>query len=261
MVARFTALSAAKERSMIRLYLHPDLCKAEGQEATVTKVAPGVAQGVPKPEMRIRRTTHKKTAGKQRAVAREERKYAGTVTDKPPYQCPGCKGWVRPPRSKRSPEGKVVGEHHAEMVTKEGKHTKLPHGTVTAEMLPSKTHSGRKMSGFCPGCHEARKPKTVASARGRTPEEAKAKLESQTNKAISMLNDLAEMAKSGEGFGKPMEKRKGESSNEFMSRVISHLVKDKGYDQKRAVAAAYRMTGHPKAGKPVEKSIQLVLAL
>jgi len=63
----------------------------------------------------------------------------------------------------------------------------------------------------------------------------------------------------GEEFGKPIVKREGESSNDFMSRIISHLMKDKGYDQKRAIAAAYSMSGHPKAGKPVRKSLYLAL--
>jgi hypothetical protein len=69
------------------------------------------------------------------------------------------------------------------------------------------------------------------------------------------------VSKASEQFGKPMARREGESSNEFMSRTIKHLMEDKGYDQKRAVAAAYRMTGHPKAGKSVKKSLPLILTV
>lgn len=50
-------------------------------------------------------------------------------------------------------------------------------------------------------------------------------------------------------FGKPMVQREGESSNDFMSRIVSHLVTDKNYTQKRAVAAAYEMSDNPKVGK------------
>jgi hypothetical protein len=52
----------------------------------------------------------------------------------------------------------------------------------------------------------------------------------------------------GEDFGKPMNRREGESSNEFMSRIIRHLMKDKGYSQVQAVAAAYKMSGIKKGG-------------
>jgi hypothetical protein len=69
------------------------------------------------------------------------------------------------------------------------------------------------------------------------------------------------VSKAFEEFGKPMARREGESSNEFMSRTIKHLMEDKGYDQKQAVAAAYDITGHPKAGKPVKKSIPLILTV
>lgn len=51
------------------------------------------------------------------------------------------------------------------------------------------------------------------------------------------------------GFGKPMERNEGESINEYMGRVIKHLIKDKGYSQAKAVAAAYVMVGHPDMKK------------
>jgi hypothetical protein len=86
-----------------------------------------------------------------------------------------------------------------------------------------------------------------------------------TDKSLEMLDDISNLIKStipsGEDFGKPMARRKDESSNEFMSRIVSHLVKDKGYDQQRAVAAAYNMSGHPRAGKPVKKSLGLFITV
>lgn len=270
----------------MRLYLHPDLCKAE-----VTKVAPGRARGVPKPEMRVRATTHKKTAGEQRRVGREERAYAGTAENKPPYRCRECGTHVKPPKKQvidrrlsvkeeldheaagrevhpgGGPHGHTVVIHPPEIFRGSKRHV-LTHGSVTAEMLPTKTQSGRRLGGVCPSCHTGGKPKIVARATGTTPEASRAALHAHphgpgvqgmgtatgTKKSIDLLNSMLD-------FGKPMARREGESSNEFMSRTIRHLVNDKGYDQKRAVAAAYRMTGHPKAGKPVKKSISLYLAV
>jgi len=182
---------------MIRLYLHPDLCKADIPEST--KVKPGRASGIPKQYMRQRQTTHKRTAGEQRRVGREERRYASEVQDKPAYKCAGkgCDAMVRPPRTERLESGKVLGTKEAEMI-KEGKHHVLPPGTVTAEMLPTKTKTGRPVEGYCPGCHAARQPKTIAQATGKTPEEAvsraKAKVSGgtseQAQKSFDLLNDL-----------------------------------------------------------------------
>ena len=87
----------------------------------------------------------------------------------------------------------------------------------------------------------------IASAKGKTPQEAKKKVQSTMEKS--------------EDFGKPMPKREGESTNEHVGRIISHLMKDKGYDQKRAIAAAYSMAGHPRAGKPVKKSLRLFVSV
>ena len=80
------------------------------------------------------------------------------------------------------------------------------------------------------------------------------------NKALCLYLNKSFPPK-GESFGKPMARRKEESVDDFMSRIVSHLVKDKGYDQKRAVATAYSMSGRPQAGKPVKKSIGLYLSI
>jgi hypothetical protein len=383
-VAWLVVLFVAKEKPML-LYLHPDLCKAE-----VTHVAPGRASGVSKPTMRVRPTTHKKTAGMQRQVQRAEREYVSTAENKPAYKCRECGAHVKPPQKqtvdrKLSPEEHLDHEaagrevHHSKasghttilhppQMLKEGKRKTLEHGSVTAEMVPTKSKAGRKVGGSCPDCHIGHESvQVLGRGKGSTPEKATAAAEAATKKSIAMLDDLfltmvdqtdpEMMAKSlygmrenvtewanqflgtplnidalqclrdqleiereferlrkekkswnviddmprkqreayhdacdkkrekvrkkemgviqrkqalemklidhriseaqklgkSEEFGKPMARRDGESSNEFMSRTVRHLVDDKGYDQKRAVAAAYDMTGHPKAGKPVKK--------
>lgn len=232
---------------MIRLYLHSDLCKADPE---IQRVAPGRASGAEDQVMRVRQTSHKKTGGMQRVVRREERKYAASVANKPAYKCKGCGSHVIPHREDKY--GDPVNQ--ARVVSPKGRVTELAHGTLRSEMLPTKGESGRKIRGSCPSCHVSGQRKVIARTTGKTPEEASAKMGAKTVKCLNMLDDI-------EWFGKPMKRREGESSNEFMSRTIRHLVNDKGYDQKRAVAAAYQMTGHPKAGKPVKKSVRLVLSL
>lgn len=56
----------------------------------------------------------------------------------------------------------------------------------------------------------------------------------------------------GEDFGKPVSTR---DPDKCVGDEISHLVKDKDYEQKRAVAAAYSICKHPDK----KKSIDLVL--
>jgi hypothetical protein len=57
----------------------------------------------------------------------------------------------------------------------------------------------------------------------------------------------------GEPFGKPVSTR---DPDKCVSEEISHLVKDKDYEQKRAVAAAYNICKHPDKRS---KSIDLIL--
>lgn len=47
----------------------------------------------------------------------------------------------------------------------------------------------------------------------------------------------------GEDFGKPVSTR---DPDECMSEEIKHLINEKDYPQKRAVAAAYSICKHPK---------------
>lgn len=207
---------------MIRLYLHPDLCKAEG-ELEVKKVAAGRAAGIPAPEMRVKQTSHKKTGGMQRRVGREERAYHTTAENKPPYKCIGkdCGAHVMPPkkeklhgplsseeRSAREAKGQDISEHPdggvaihpPRMISGKGKPIKLKHGDVTSEMLPSRSTTGKQMGGRCPGCHAAGKPRLVARTVGKNPEEASAKMEKlqgDTKKALDLLDDM-QMVKSNE---------------------------------------------------------------
>jgi hypothetical protein len=66
-------------------------------------------------------------------------------------------------------------------------------------------------------------------------------------------------SKSLEEFGKPMARNEGESSNAFMSRIISHLITDKNYSKKKAVAAAANMAGQPDAKKSVAPTMRKAL--
>lgn len=63
----------------------------------------------------------------------------------------------------------------------------------------------------------------------------------------------------GESFGKPVSEKAKEDPNTCMSEEISHLIKDKGYSQKRAVAAAYSICDHPKSR--TKKGLKLYLRL
>ena len=207
---------------MIRLYLHSDLCKAEG-EPEVKKVAAGRAAGLSDPLMRVRQTSHKKTAGMQRRVQREERAYHTTAENKPPYKCIGkdCGAHVMPPkkeklhgplhpeeRKAREAKGQDISEHSEggvaihppKMISGQGKPVKLGHGDVTSEMLPHRA-GGKQMGGYCPGCHAARQQKTtVARTVGKNPDEASAKMEKlqgETKKALDLLDEM-QMIKSNE---------------------------------------------------------------
>jgi hypothetical protein len=160
-------------------------------------------------------------------VGREERKYHTTAENKPPYKCKGCGGHVMPPkkeklhgplsteeRKAREAKGHDISEHPEggvaihppRMVSAEGKPIKLDHGDVTSEMLPARSRTGKQMQGVCPGCHAAGQRKVIASATGKTPEEAKANLEAQaTKKALDLLDDML-MIKSSEDHPEPLEK-------------------------------------------------------
>jgi hypothetical protein len=248
-------------RTVMRLFLSGDLVKAS---IVKYRDSPEKQDLQMSPHMRVKETTLTKPGGEQRMVGRMERKYAGQVHNKPAYRCKDCGTRVRPPRTEfiesPGPKGskeawdahhETVAHHekmgadvhprpdghlvvHPAMEMREGKKRILGHGVVTAEMIPTRTQAGKYVSGSCPSCHTGSKPKPVT-------------------KSHALFDTILE------SFGKPMAQRKGESSNEYMSRIIRHLMKDKGYDQKRAVAAAYEMSGHPK--KRVEKSLRLYLGV
>lgn len=168
----------------MRLYLHSDLCKAEGASGKFGATRHGSdpewgkkrARGVETPQMRVRATSHKKTGGMQRMVGRLEREYAGEVHNKPAYKCKDCGTHVMPPKKETIDRRLSVDEHldhekagrdvrdhkdrdattifHPPKMVRGGKLVQLEHGAVTAEMLPSKnTRTGKVSPGVCPDCH------------------------------------------------------------------------------------------------------------
>lgn len=250
------------------------------RHASVGKYEPGRAEGIPESHMRIRpkgkRTTGAKTTG-------EEIGHKQSAWNKPGYTCAGktsegekCGARVLPPRHTAVPtehelgahlfdeQGKPTGAqwtgthggmHHVEHPPKIAskvtgfRPAAIPHGSITSE------HVDRKL---CPSCLSRAKHKDIlATAVGKTPEEAKSKAEAlaeKTNKSMYMLDQMMFLAKAvpeGEGFGKPAE---------TVSEEVSHLMKEKDYPQKRAVAAALSMQrrGDIKKDK-AEKSLYLAL--
>jgi hypothetical protein len=59
-----------------------------------------------------------------------------------------------------------------------------------------------------------------------------------------------------EPFGKPMYQRKDESTDDFRSRIIRHLIDDKGYAQNRAIAAAYDMSERGGTKKAIDDMLE-----
>jgi len=243
----------------MRLYLHPDLVKA----LTPTEKLPeGRARGLKDQDMRLRQT---RTGSPDRKTGRLSRDYAGTAENKPSYRCKNCGAHVTPPRkqvvnrelSKEEREGHedagvdihwgpVGGPHtliHPPKVrTAEGTKV-LEHGAVTENMVPNKDpRTGKKFPGSCPTCHaEGEKGgKEVARASATTPEvaTAAAKKQAATEKSLDMLYSMFKAA-----------------SN--VSEEVKHLMEDKDYPQKRAVAAALSMQ---REGK-IKKSIPLLLTV
>jgi hypothetical protein len=148
--------------------------------------------------MKLKATSHKKTAGKQRMVGRLEREYASTAENKPAYKCSDCGTHVIPSKTQTVDRKLSVEEHldhedagrevshnkktgittirHPPQMVKEGKLRKLEHGAVTADMVPRKDlKQGKqtKVPGKCPGCHTAAtSTKEVGRGIGSTPESA-----------------------------------------------------------------------------------------
>lgn len=240
---------------------------------SIGKVPAGEAGGLKEQTMKVRPKGKRSTGYKRTG---EEMEHQQSAWNKPMYKCKNCETRVIPPRHavvKTEPEllshlhtgGQWTGsntkgeetEHHVEHPPKiiskvtGGKPASLPHGSVTAEHVTS---------GLCPSCHsKAGKKEVVASAKGRTPEEAKTKAEEAANKSVDMLSVMWHLSKAmeeGEDFGKPAA---------TVSEEISHLIKEKDYPQKRAVAAALSMErrGDFEDGKKhkVSKSLGLFLAL
>jgi len=247
------------------LYLRHNLVKAS-PEPKVTKLPSSGPEhsNIPPLLMRLKPT---KVGSPDRKTGRLSRDYAGTTEGRSPYRCNpkngGCGKNVIPASTSKhdtiEEAAKIAGKTGGEIgnTTKDGSIlVHRPHRVVEgAKSTPLKNpvevkhHPKTGGSGLCPDCHDKwggfDKPHVIS----RT-----------VSKSIELLSQMLKgFGPAGEGFGKPMEKRKGESSNEFMSRTIRHLMKDKGYDQKRAVAAAYQMTGQSKTGKPVAKSLYLAL--
>jgi hypothetical protein len=242
---------------------------AETEEhGSVGKVPAGEAGGIKESTMRIR-PKGKRTIGYK--ATGEEMEYKQSAWNKPPYECKGkdCGTTVYPPQhAKVGTEHELMGHltsggqwsgthegvHHVEHPPKlehpkfGDKPIALTHGSITGEHVDKK---------LCPSCFSKRGIKTVvASAKGRTPEEAKAKAEelASTKKSMYMLAQMMFLSKAlaeGEDFGKPAS---------TVSEEISHLVKEKGYPQKRAIAAALSMKrrGDIKEDK-AEKSLYLAL--
>jgi len=259
----------------------PGVIHAPGKESedpgSVGKYPAGRAEGVPEAHMRVKPRGAKSTGA---ARTQEEMREVGRVTNAAPYKCQGkgCKATVIPQRV-----AKVKTEHELMSHLKdggqwsgthEGEHTiehppklhypaedkkpeqtiAMKHGMVSSEHITSK---------LCPMCHAKKQsekaPQQVARATGKTPEEATARAESvaagEAKKSMSMLWDMMYMSKSlaeGEDFGKPAAS---------VSEEIRHLIKEKGYPQKRAVAAALSMkrAGEFHDGKKAEKSLYLAL--
>jgi hypothetical protein len=100
---------------------------------------------------------------------------------------------------------------------------------------------------------------TLARVMGRNPDEAKTKIEeeskkltsSEAKKSLFLLAQMKYFAKAlaaeGEDFGKPAS---------TVSEEVSHLMKEKGYPQKRAVAAALDME---RRGDIQKKSLYISL--
>jgi hypothetical protein len=239
------------------------------QHGSIGKVPAGKAEGLSEPGMRIR-PKGKRTTGHKRTG--EEMEHMQSAWNKPAYQCKGkgCGTRVTPPRHvKMGTEQELMshlasggqwsgtheGTHHVEHPPKLHNPRKygpdpvaVSHGMVTADHVAS---------GLCPSCYTMAGRKTVvASAKGRTPEEAisKVKEAEETKKSMNMLFEMISLSKAmeeGEDFGKPAAS---------VSEEISHLMKDKDYPQDRAVAAALSMK---RAGKfkqdKAEKSLYLAL--
>lgn len=236
------------------------------------KYPAGRAEGVPEAHMRVKPKGAKSTGA---ARTQEEMREVGRVTNAAPYKCQGkgCKATVIPPRVAKVKTETELMSHLKDggqwSGTNEGEHTvehppklhykaeggkpeqtiAMKHGMVTSD------HITRKL---CPVCSAKRQsenaPQQVARATGKTPEEATARAESvaasEAKKSMSMLWDMMYMSKAlaeGEDFGKPAA---------TVSEEIRHLMKEKDYPQKRAVAAALSME---RRGDIKEKSLYLAL--
>jgi hypothetical protein len=214
-----------------------------------------------------KRRTGTKTTG-------EEMERTQTPWDHPEYKCStkGCNTHIKPPHHAevadhelaqhlqaggklvgRTDDGKHVLQHPPSILSKEtgGDWMPIPHGSVSAEHVQSSK---------CPHCHAMSKQhETLARVMGRNPDEAKTKIEeeskkltsSEAKKSLFLLAQMKYFAKAlaaeGEDFGKPAS---------TVSEEVSHLMKEKGYPQKRAVAAALDME---RRGDIQKKSLYISL--
>jgi hypothetical protein len=104
-------------------------------------------------------------------------------------------------------------------------------------------------------------PSSSIRGQGVSDDPSKVKKLAQETGAGHFLSGSKEAKKSvekseGEPFGKPMYQRKDESTDDFRSRIIRHLIDDKGYAQNRAVAAAYDMSERGGTKKAIDDMLE-----
>jgi hypothetical protein len=125
------------------------------------------------------------------------------------------------------------------------------------ESAVSAEHIDRKL---CPDCHERLTTKTVlASARGKTPEEAKAKagkIMKESGQSWAGGKEQAGLKRSLEILGELLSK--AGKSDDWISDKISYLVKEEGEPQDQAVAIAHNMAGRSRK-KAMSKSVAVFL--
>jgi hypothetical protein len=212
-----------------------------------------VAEGVTTPQMRVRPRGARSTGS---AVPRREmEEVQSRITEPHGYKCrgKGCDAFIVAP-DKGSATPSIISDKYS-------KFRGEPPGTLIPlenDSLSHEHYSNEK----CPSCLAAENsPKEIGRAVAGSPEQAKEKAtraamtkHPKLFRSMEMLDQMMKLSKGvtvpseGEDFGKPASS---------VSEEISHLIKEKDYPQKRAVAAALSMERRGDFGKKkkVEKSL------
>ena len=225
-----------------------------------------------------KQVTAKPKTGASGKLLRDAAAHEADSTNKPGYKCKNCGRPVMPRQERKIPKpgpteidkeryGREVAAHKKAGAVQIDEDSDSTHTIATH---PMKEHKG---SGWKPLKHEEAhhamvaakvctkegcgRPKQIGRGLGGSHEEATRSAQSAAaEKSLGLIDSMLKKACSldcksipdGADFGKPAA---------TVSEEISHLVKDKEYPQKRAVAAALSMQ---REGK-IKKGLGLYLAL